>query len=223
MKTQKYSLIVMWMAVTLATAAPALAGQFAASLYGGYKGGAGFRVGVMALDFARGLPIGIEGAISYTALDPGSPEDARRIFINDATNGTPEESGWMWDYRLDFLYRLKILGMNDAFLFVGARYSVFTADFHFVGGNEDFEVSSNQFGVGLGARTSFPISQKVSISFLLGFDYFFNATLTGHDTSYSPGGETVNGKHNYTYKDADAAVNQPKLQPIAMLGFVYYF
>ncbi len=221
MKSQKCFLTVILIAAALATAAPASAGQFAASLFGGYKGGASFRLGVMALDFAQGLPIGVEGAISYTTMDPGSPENARRIFINDATNGTPEKSGWAWDYRLDFLYRLKILNMKEAFLFAGVRYSVFTADFHFVGGNEDFEVNSNQWGVGLGVRAAFPISQKVAIGFMVGGDYFFNSTLTGHDTSYNPNGETVNGKHSYTYADADAAVNQPKFQPIAMLGFIY--
>jgi hypothetical protein len=40
----------------------------------------------------------------------------------------------------------------------------------------------------------------------------------GHDTSYSPDGVTVNGKHDYTYNDADAAINQPKFLPSLMVG-----
>jgi hypothetical protein len=39
--------------------------------------------------------------LAYTNMNPGNPADARKIFINDATNGDPEKSGWMWDVRFD--------------------------------------------------------------------------------------------------------------------------
>jgi hypothetical protein len=54
-----------------------------------------------------------------------------------------------------------------------------------------------------------------------GLDYFFSSRLTGHDTSYSE--SNVNPRNDYTYSDADAAVGQPKLEPLLMLGMRYNF
>jgi hypothetical protein len=34
-------------------------------------------------------------------MNPGNAADVRKIFINDATNGDLEKSGWMWDVRFD--------------------------------------------------------------------------------------------------------------------------
>jgi hypothetical protein len=196
----------------------AFCADFSAGLLAGYQGGGSFRLSVAASDFARGFPLAAELGVSYAWRDPGDPLAARRIFINDNTNGTPEESGWVWNVRLDFLYRVKVLGLQSAFAYAGPRYSIFTGDFKYVGGNEDFEVTSNQWGLGAGAKASFPMSRIVSLTVSAGLDYFFAGTLYGHDTSYSPGGETVNGKHEYTFSDADAAINQPKWQPSLLLG-----
>jgi len=223
MKYQKCAIMSAVIAVMLFAHPITWAAEFSISVIGGYKGGAGFRLSTSASEFAQGLPLGMEIGLGYTAFDPGNAADARSIFINDNNNGTPEKSGRMWDVRLDFLYRLKTFGLREAFAYAGVRYSMFTGNFKYVGGNEDFNVTSNQWGVGVGAKASFPISGRVGITFLGGFDYFFDAVLSGHDTSYSPGGETVNGNHNYTFKDADAAISQPKLQPCLMLGFTYFF
>ena len=192
--------------------------DFKASILGGYNGGGGFRGTVMVSKFAQGFPLALEAGLGYSWRDGGDPLAARHIFINDNTNGTPEESAWVWDVRLDFLYKVSLLGLRDAHLFAGPRFSMFTADFIYVGGNEDFEVTSNQWGIGLGAKATFPISQRLGFTMLAGFDYFFSATLEGHDTSYSPDGTSVNGRENFTYSDADAAINQPKFQPVLMLG-----
>lgn len=54
-----------------------------------------------------------------------------------------------------------------------------------------------------------------------GADYFFHGTLTGHDTSYNPDGEDVNARSDYTYDDADKAIDQPELEFQAMFGFSY--
>jgi hypothetical protein len=197
------------------------AGDFNASLLGGYNGGGGLRGTLQASNFAQGFPLALEAGIGYSWREPGNPEAARKIFINDNTDGTPEESGWMWDFRLDFLYKVNILGLRDARLFAGVRYSMFTADFKYVGGNEDFEVSSNQWGIGVGARTTFPIGQKVGFTILAGVDNFFASTLEGHDTAYSPDGTAVNGREGYSYSDADAAIHQPKFQPVFMIGLTY--
>jgi hypothetical protein len=195
--------------------------DFSVSLLAGYKGGASVRGSLFVSRFAEGFPLALEGGVTYTTLDPGHAADARRIFVNDATNGTPEKSGHAWDFRLDFLYQVRLLGMEDAHVFAGARYSLFAGDFVFVGGNEDFEVESNQWGIGVGARASFPMGKRFSFTLLAGADYFFSATLTGHDTSYSPDGETINGKHDYSFSTADAAIHQPKLQPSFMIGISY--
>ena len=102
--------------------------------------------------------------MGHTRLDPGIAADARKIFINDATNGTPEKSGWMWDLRMDFLYRLRILGLQDAYAYAGVRYSMFTGNFKYIGGNEDFDVTSNQWGWGAGVKASFPMGKIVAFT-----------------------------------------------------------
>ena len=47
--------------------------------------------------------------IGYTTLDPGNASDARRIFINNATNGVPKKKGKAFDYRLDFMWETNVL------------------------------------------------------------------------------------------------------------------
>jgi hypothetical protein len=56
-----------------------------------------------------------------------------------------------------------------------------------------------------------------------GADYFFESTLKGHDTSYGPNGDDVNPREDYTYDDADDAVNQPKIMGRFMIGINYGF
>jgi hypothetical protein len=197
--------------------------EFSLGAQAGYAGGASARVSAKVGDFAQGFPLAVEVALGYISRDPGDPLAARRIFINDNTNGTPESSGWDWNVRLDFMYKVHMLGLQDVSLFAGPRYSLFTGDFVYVGGNEDFEVTTNQWGLGVGAKASFPMSKKVNFTVEAGFDYYFSSTLYGHDTSYSPDGVTVNGNHDYTYQDADTAINQPKFLPSVMLGITVGF
>lgn len=212
---------IMWgvLAFVLAlVAAPVQGADLSATAMAGYKGGLGFKASGMITNFARGFPLGMELSVAFTTLDPGRPADARKVFINDATNGTPQESGRIWDFRFDFLYPVHLLGMQNAHVYAGVRRSLFTGNFVYVGGNEDFDVVSNQWGVGGGLRAVFPIARNIGFMVQAGLDYFPNTTLTGHDTSYGPDGENVNGRQGYAYKDADAAVNQPKLQGLVMAG-----
>lgn len=95
----------------------------------------------------------------------------------------------------------------------GPRYSSFRANFKYVGGNEDFDVTSKQFGLGLGAESQFKINNKLNLLAAVGLDYFFNSTLKGHDTSYSPDDDNVNPRNDnendnaqFTYKDANKAI-----------------
>ena len=83
----------------------AIAAEFRAGVVAGYTGGVGVGMNASVSDFAEGFPMALRIGVGYTSREPGNAADARRIFINDATNGTPEENGWMWDYRLDLMYQ----------------------------------------------------------------------------------------------------------------------
>jgi hypothetical protein len=202
---------------------PAAAGDITAGLAVGYKGGFAVRGSFGVMGFAKGFPFGMEGSVGYSGLDPGNAADARRIFVNDATNGTPEKSGHAWDLRLDFVYDLGWLHAGAVYAYGGVRYSMYLGDFVFVGGNEDFEVRSNQWGIGAGLKGTFNMSQRIDFVLSGGLDYCFPAGLSGHDRTYDPSGDNVNPRAGLTYADADGAINQPKLQPSIMIGVSYNF
>jgi len=189
----------------------------------GYNGGPGGTANLMASKLVEGFPIALRLGVGYTAVEPGDPADARRIFINNATNGTPEERGWRWDYRFDLTYPLTIWSMQGLFVSGGARYSRHTSNFSFVGGNEDFDVTSNQWGWGLGLDKMLRMSSKTDFVFTVGVDYYLSAKLEGHDTSYDQGGEDVNPREDFAYADADEAINQPGFVFRFMLGVNYRF
>ena len=196
-------------------------------LSGGISAGFNSGIGVMGnlriSNFAEDFPFSIRLGIEYTSVDPGNPNAARSIFINGATNGVPQKSGYIWDFRMDFMHKVNILSLPDAFLYIGPRYSMFTAVFDFIDGNEFFNVNSNQWGLGAGAVSDFLLSNKLALVFDTGVDYYFLSAIYGHDTSYGPDGVIINGRLNYTYQDADNAINQPKLVLKFMMGFNYYF
>ena len=208
-------------ALTLLGAGSSPAEDFTITTLAGYKGGAGFRVAGSVGNFAQGFPLAIELGITHIRLDPGRALDVRKIFINDATNGTPDKSGWIWGFHLDFLFPVRWLGLQNAQFYLGVRRSLFTGEFIYVGGNEDFEIISNQWGVGTGLRSTFPMGRIMGLTLSAGLDYYPNAVLTGHDTSYGPDGDNVNDREGFTFKEADSAVNQPKIQPMLMVGLSF--
>jgi len=198
---------------------------FALGLNTGYNRGFAVQLNATALQPLQSLPIQIRFGIGYNKLDAGNSADARRIFINNATNGVPEEKAKSFDYRLDFLWSSNLFNLEETYWAVGPRYSSYTANFKYVGGNEDFDVTSKQFGVGLGAESYFLISAKINLVAAAGLDYFFNNTLQGHDTSYSPDNDNVNPRNDnqnndeqFTYSDANKAVKQPGLMPRVLIG-----
>jgi hypothetical protein len=162
-------------------------------------------------------------AAGYSRREAGKADDARRIFINDATNGTPEEKAWLWDIRLDFMYDFGWSSSADIYVTGGVRHSNFTANFKYIGGNEDFDVTSNQWGLGTGLEGYFNITPKLQFVVSGGVDYYFPSALKGHDTEYNPDGDHVNPRNDYTYDDADDAVNQPSWEPRALIGLSYWF
>jgi hypothetical protein len=199
--------------------------KFSAGVITGYNRGYGIEADLIFHDFADKLPFELRFGFGYAILNPGNALDARRIFINNNTNGTPEKSGRSIDYRLDFLFPRTIFGVANSFLVVGPRGSAFKGDFVYVGGNEDFEVRSHQWGVGGGVENHFKVAKNLNLVMAYGLDFYYPATLSGHDTSYSPDNDNVNTRNDnqngdipFTYKDADKAINQPKFMPRIMIG-----
>lgn len=192
---------------------------FAGGIQAGYNNGIGLQGNLTLKNLAEGFPFNIKLGIGFSYMDPGIPLKAREIFINDATNGVPEKSGRLIDIRADFLYGI---GARTYF-YAGPRFAMFTGNFDFVGGNEDFDVTSKQWGAGVGVENYFRISPMLDFVLSFGYDYFFPNTLYGHDTSYSPDGQNINDRKGFTFTDADDAVNQPKHNVKAMVGLSYNF
>ncbi len=218
-----FILIVLLHVLGQSTVAQSLDPQISVGLRAGYHDGVAFEGYGIISDFAEGFPFAMRVGISRTAVQPGSALDARRIFINNATNGDPEKKGKTWHHKLDFLAPVSLLSQARTYLYGGIRYSKFTANFRFVGGNEDFDVKSSQWGLGAGLESYFAMGQRVDFVVGGGLDGFFSSTLSGHDTSYSPDGESVNPREDYTYSDADEAIAQPKWEPVFTLGINYRF
>jgi len=193
------------------------------SLLAGVKGGFSVRGSLGVTNFAAGFPLGMQFGLTYSSLDPGDPFPVRRVFIEDATNGTPETSGHTWDFRMDFLYDLKIHGPKAIYVYAGPRLSLFTGTFRYVGANEEFDVTSTQWGLGFGLEGLFAISSRVDLTIAAGFDGYLDGPIHGHDTTYNPDDDNVNPKENFTYKDAKNVVYVPRFQPTAMMGLSYTF
>jgi len=199
------------------------ASRLSAGILTGYNRGYGMQGNLTLHD--NNLPFELRIGVGYSFLNPGNAADARRIFVNNATNGTPEKSGRSIDYRFDFLIPKSIFGISHSYLILGPRGSAFKGSFTFVGGNEEFEVTSHQWGGGAGFESHFNMSKKMDLVIDAGLDYYIPSTLFGHDTSYSPDNDNVNTRNDnqnndepFTYKDANKAIYQPGFMPFAMIG-----
>jgi hypothetical protein len=200
------------------------ASKYSAGFAFGYNNGFGFQASSILSNFAQDFPLKLRFAIGYSITgNPGSSPDARKIFINNATNGTPEKQGSFWDYKFDFMYRVNWLSMQRLYLYGGPRYESFTGNFKYIGGNEDFDVTTSQWGVGTGLQSFFSISPTLDLTLSAGVDYFFSSMLKGHDTEYYPDNENVNPRDTYKYSDADKAINQPEFLINMMIGINYKF
>ncbi len=189
----------------------------------GSKDGFGSELACNVSNLASGFPFDLRFGIGYAYVQAGDPAAARRVFINDATNGVPEKNGRKWDYKLDLVYPMKGFLLGNTSLYGGPRYSRFTANFSYVGGNEDFDVRSNQWGLGGGLESAFAITPKFDLMVTTGVDYLPSAELKGHDTSYSPDGETGKERDDYTFTDADDAIDQPEVELRLLIGLKYNF
>jgi hypothetical protein len=201
--------------------------KYSVGLFSGYSRGLGFHGNISLHDFMAGFPFKMRLGIGYSHLNPGNALDARRIFVNNNTNGTPEKTGKSFDIRLDLMVNETIFNINNSFLVFGPRFSTFLGDYKFVGGNEDFEVKSRQWGAGAGIEHHFRMYKNIDFVMSYGLDFYFPSTLSGHDTSYSPDNDNVNvrtdnqnGDLPFSYRDADRAIAQPRFMPRLMLGIM---
>lgn len=188
------------------------------SIRGGFQAGTGIELSVAYRLPSPQFPLHIRFALARSKRNPGNALDARHIFINNNSNGVPQKSGRVWLVQFDFIFPSKWQWLPNMEIFVGPRYMWFNGDFRFIGGNEFFNVVCDQWGLGGGVQSRMPLTRKMYLVVAAGLNYFPPATLIGHDTSYSPNGEIVNGREDYTYRDADAAINQPRLEGTFLIG-----
>jgi len=190
----------------------------------GYDIGMPIQAQFMVRNLASGLPLTFRLFTGNSFfLDPGNAEGVRQVFVNEATNGVPEKSATRWTFGLDVMHPVNILGLKNAYLEAGMRYSVFTGTFQYVGGDELFDVHCNQIGFGLGLDSYYRVSSRVDLVLSVGTDFYLPAALEGHDATYNPNGTFVNQREQFTYADADKVVNQPKVLPKLAVGFNYGF
>jgi hypothetical protein len=205
--------------LTLAAAAStAGAATRSAGVEFGATAGFGARADLTLHDFTRDLPLSLRVGLGYAGHDAGDALAARRVFINNNTNGTPVEAGHTWQMRLDLVHPLTRVGKVPVNLGVGVRKAWFTGTFDYVGGNEKFDVTCRPWGLGLLLDTAFAVGERADFTLAVGVDRYFGSTLEGHDTAYSPDGTVVNQTEDYTWDAADDAINQPTWEAIAVLG-----
>lgn len=208
--------------VLLLTPALASAADFSTGLSIGYGKSFAVRADGLMSNVAQGFPFGLGFAVTYTGVDPGDPWAARRIFVANAHNGTPVDHGVIWDFRMDLMYKINLSGPHAAYLFVGPRNSFFDGTFRYVDANEEFDVTSDQWGIGFGAKGLFAMNSRLDLAVTLGLDSYFNGSLHGHDSTYKPNNENINAKEDFSYEDAAAAINTPKLVPVLMIGVNFH-
>lgn len=202
---------------------------FSAGVVTGYNRGYGIQANFTFHGFAKEFPFEIRFGIGYSFFNPGKAWDARRIFINNATNGVPEKKGRSLDCRIDFLLAKSIFRLDHSYVVFGPRYSTYRGNFKYTGGNEDFDVKSQQWGLGGGIENHFKMARNLDLVVTAGLDFYLPGTLTGHDTSYSPDNDNVNPREDifngdiyFTYKDADRIIYQPRFMPRAMIGINFH-
>lgn len=196
---------------------------FTGQVLTGYYSGVGVHCSGTLNNFAEGFPFSLRVGLGYARVPTGDAVAARKIFIDNNTNGSPRGWAKMWDVRMDVLYPVKIATLKHSNIFGGVRHGYYNSHFEYIGGNETFDVTSNSWGLGGGLESSFPVSPRVSLMFSVGADYYFRSLLSGHDTYYRPNGDDLHAKEDYTYDDADEAIAQPDVEARLMFGVTYKF
>lgn len=191
--------------------------------FGGFLNGAGAGVEFSATRLSSSYPFGLYMGVGYfSQQNSGVAVEARKIFINDATGGNDniEKYGKTLYFMADLGY--EFIAKSDIGLsaYAGARHARYKAHFNYQGGNEAFDVYNNSWGFGGGVRLALKLNSKLSFCLNTGVDYFFPAQLVGHGNFYDPEGIDDNPRNDYTYTDADNAINQPDTNAKVLVSFV---
>lgn len=189
-----------------------------ASLAFGANAGTAALAGLTVSGLSGSSPIQLRGSVGYASRNPGRAEEARHVFINDATGGTPEKNGRVWALGLDLLIPLSGSSGHALDLYAGPRYAMFDGHFRYVGDNEEFDITSRHWAAGAGLESTSRLGERFSLKLGAGAEYFFSSSLHGHDATYTPDDENVNAREEFRYEDADRVVDQPKLELRVMAG-----
>lgn len=202
--------------LTLLMATGFAPGSRAASCEGSLAFGANAGTAALASLTVSGIsessPIRLRSSIGFSSRDPGKAREARHVFINDATGGTPEKNGTIWTLGLDLLFPLGPKSGHALEFYAGPRFAMFDGHFRYVGDNEEFDITSHHWAVGTGLQSTTRLGERFSLGLGAGAEYFFPSSLHGHDATYSPDDENVNSREDYKWADADQAVDQPTLE-----------
>jgi hypothetical protein len=196
---------------------------FYQGVYGGYQGDVSGALSFQIPYFSQALPLGLAFSANLAyQWDSGDATAARQIFINDATGGTIEKYGNTASFELDLSWILGESNTLEYSFFAGPRLSLYEGHYAFIGDNEDFTVTHNTFGIGAGLKGDVPIGSDFVLSLKAGVDFFFPSTFEAHGQFiYTPDGVDDNPRNDFTYEDADRAVNQPNWVPRFQIGVLY--
>nr|MEE4269669.1 hypothetical protein [Candidatus Krumholzibacteria bacterium] len=209
---------VLAMFTVLVGTAPVSAGEFVGGINLGAEAGFGGHVHGTFRNFTQDLPLSARFTAGYHKASAGDPFAARRVFINNNTNGTPEDSAKYLQARFDLVFPVFKVGPQQIFLFGGPRVAKYSAEFVYVGGNEDFEVKTSPWGIGMGLETAFAVNDRTDFLIQVGLDHFSKSDLEGHDTIYTADGDYINPREDYTWDSANDAVDQPETEVLVMVG-----
>jgi len=185
----------------------------------GFSGGLGAGLNFLATDLAPGVRLSLEAGGGYFhQSDSGNANNARQIFINDNAGGEIEKHGSISHFYFNLRYQLTRRNDINWYLFGGARYLKYGAYYGFIGDNEAFIVGYSTWGLGGGIALEIKVGHQTRLVLKGGLDSFFTSRFDGHgEFSYDPNKVDDNPRNDYTYEDADTAVNQPKFMPSFML------
>ena len=190
----------------------------------GYYDDLGITLGLRMESENSQLPFYIQGRIGTTyQFEPGNAEDARKIFINDNQGGNIQEYGQSWLFAIDLGWRIH---QKDDMLFeinASGILNQYNAHFAFIGNNESFTVKTRALGIGLGGNMKIGLSDSRSSLILKGGVEFFPKTrIDAHGSYfYTPDDTDDKPRNDYSYSDADDAINQPFFRPYLMVGILY--
>ncbi len=196
--------------------------QLSQELAVGYYDNLGITLGLRIDE--QDFPVFAQGRIGTTyQMDPGNADDARLIFINGNQGGSVEEYGQSFLFALDLGWKAYSRDSMRLELVVSGLVNRYNANFAYIGDNEDFTVKTTAFGFGLGGNLRILLSERrSSLIVKCGMEFFPDTKFEAHGTYYyNPDNEDDNPREDYTYEDADKAVNQPGFRPYVMVGIVY--